>query len=449
MTPSPAARPTWPTSPSWPPTRPSSGRSRHGATGHPSSAPVADHPTANQTDAPTAGTSVSPSSARPTGARAAGSRPGGSQGRRSSPIRSFASSANRRNPLSRRWCSPPRPVSRSSCGQSPGGIRSTLAGRARGWPSWMSRSSVSCAAAEVRAPGQGWFALFYYASTAASTLLPERRALALIVAAGIVAALTLTLSVDMRERVDPGPVGVDHRGHGLRDVRTAADEREAPRAARQELATLAVAEERNRIARDLHDVLGHSLSLIAIKSELAGRLLPGEPDRARAEIADVEQVAREALASRPRDRRRLSPADARSRARERQGRPRRLGDRCRRSNDSVGPLPPSQDVVLAWAVREAVTNVVRHSARQHGATIRTVAARDPGRARGRRRRPPGRRPDRSDRQRGGTGLQGLPNAWSGQAGASTRAPSRRRLSACMRPSHRRRREANGDDLGAT
>ena len=68
-------------------------------------------------------------------------------------------------------------------------------------------------------------------------------------------------------------------------------------AARNELATLAVAEERNRIARDLHDVLGHSLSLIAIKSELAGRFLPGDPDRAKAEIADVERVARESLAS--------------------------------------------------------------------------------------------------------------------------------------------------------
>jgi two-component system sensor histidine kinase DesK len=60
---------------------------------------------------------------------------------------------------------------------------------------------------------------------------------------------------------------------------------------------LAVAQERNWTARDLHDVLGHSLSLIASKSELVGRLLPAEPERARFEIAYEERVARDALAS--------------------------------------------------------------------------------------------------------------------------------------------------------
>ena len=68
-------------------------------------------------------------------------------------------------------------------------------------------------------------------------------------------------------------------------------------AARRELADLAVAEERSRIARDLHDTLGHSLSVIALKSELARRVLPDDPARAAAEIGDVERVAREALAS--------------------------------------------------------------------------------------------------------------------------------------------------------
>src|SRR5206468_1751611 len=53
-------------------------------------------------------------------------------------------------------------------------------------------------------------------------------------------------------------------------------------AAREEIARLAVADERVRFARDLHDLLGHSLSLIALKSELAGRLLPGRADDARA-----------------------------------------------------------------------------------------------------------------------------------------------------------------------
>ena len=71
------------------------------------------------------------------------------------------------------------------------------------------------------------------------------------------------------------------------------------RAARQEIGRLAaaeaVAEERLRFARDLHDLLGHSLSLIVLKSELAGRLQRVDAERATGEIRDVEGVAREAL----------------------------------------------------------------------------------------------------------------------------------------------------------
>src|SRR6266704_3993534 len=65
--------------------------------------------------------------------------------------------------------------------------------------------------------------------------------------------------------------------------------------AREQIARLAVGEERLRFARDLHDLLGHSLSVIALKSELAGRLLGRDTDRAAAEVAEIEQVSREAL----------------------------------------------------------------------------------------------------------------------------------------------------------
>ena len=66
--------------------------------------------------------------------------------------------------------------------------------------------------------------------------------------------------------------------------------------AREENARLAVEEERNRMARDLHDILGHSLTVITVKAELAGRLLDADPARARAEVADLERLARDALA---------------------------------------------------------------------------------------------------------------------------------------------------------
>jgi two-component system sensor histidine kinase DesK len=132
------------------------------------------------------------------------------------------------------------------------------------------------------------------------------------------------------------------------------------RAAREEIARLAVAEERLRFARDLHDLLGHSLSLITLKTELAGRLLPDAPEKAAAEIQDVEGVARRAL-------REVREAVAGYRQptldRELYGARETLeaaGISCRIEN-RVGVLPNALDAVLAWTVREGVTNVIRHS----------------------------------------------------------------------------------------
>jgi two-component system, NarL family, sensor histidine kinase DesK len=136
------------------------------------------------------------------------------------------------------------------------------------------------------------------------------------------------------------------------------------RAAREELARLAVAEERLRFARDLHDLLGHSLSSITLKSELAGRLLPATPDRAAAEVRDIESVARKAL-------REVREAVAGYRQptldEELNGAREMLkaaGIACR-IEQQAGVLPSATDVVLAWAVREGVTNVVRHSRARH------------------------------------------------------------------------------------
>jgi two-component system sensor histidine kinase DesK len=132
------------------------------------------------------------------------------------------------------------------------------------------------------------------------------------------------------------------------------------RAARAEIARLAVAEERTRIARDLHDLLGHTLSLIALKSELAGRLLPENPARAGEEIRDIETVARDSL-------REVREAVAGYRlatlSAELAGSRVLLeaaGIACDVQRD-VAFLPESADEPLGWAVREGVTNVIRHS----------------------------------------------------------------------------------------
>jgi hypothetical protein len=71
---------------------------------------------------------------------------------------------------------------------------------------------------------------------------------------------------------------------------------ETPPGARRESSIWRKVAERERIARDLHDVLGHTLSIIILKSELAGKLIDRDPARAKAEMADVEQTSRAALA---------------------------------------------------------------------------------------------------------------------------------------------------------
>jgi two-component system sensor histidine kinase DesK len=131
-------------------------------------------------------------------------------------------------------------------------------------------------------------------------------------------------------------------------------------AARAEIARLAVDTERLRFARDLHDTLGHNLSAIALKSELALRLLDADPVRTRTELLDVHDIARESL----RDVRTVVKGYRRdSLERELSGVRSVLvsaGVRCEISPPSA-PLPGPVEEALAWAVREAATNLLRHS----------------------------------------------------------------------------------------
>jgi two-component system, NarL family, sensor histidine kinase DesK len=130
--------------------------------------------------------------------------------------------------------------------------------------------------------------------------------------------------------------------------------------ANSEIERLSQEAERERIARDLHDLLGHTLTVITVKLDLARRLLSHDPDRARNEIAEAEQTARNALAE----------------VREAVSGYRASGldveiSRARRSliaadvklTTALAPvhLSSSQVTVLCLALREAVTNVVRHA----------------------------------------------------------------------------------------
>lgn len=135
-------------------------------------------------------------------------------------------------------------------------------------------------------------------------------------------------------------------------------------AARDALARLAVTEERLRFSRDLHDLLGHSLSLIAVKSELATRLARDDPDRAEAEMADVRRAARDAL-------REVRAAVRGYRAVELDAELAGVravleaaGVRCAVGDPPDG-LPPEVRSVLAWVIREGATNVIKHSEARH------------------------------------------------------------------------------------
>ena len=130
--------------------------------------------------------------------------------------------------------------------------------------------------------------------------------------------------------------------------------------AHEQIAHLAKLAERERIARDLHDVLGHTLSVVVLKSELAGKLMDQEPARARQEIGEVEQIARKAL------------TDVREAIRgyRSQGLAAEIA-RAQKTLDAAGvtlecdSTPPqlaaAEETVLSLIVREAVTNIVRHA----------------------------------------------------------------------------------------
>jgi two-component system sensor histidine kinase DesK len=146
------------------------------------------------------------------------------------------------------------------------------------------------------------------------------------------------------------------------------------REARATVAHLAAAEERLRLARDLHDLLGHSLSLITLKSELAGRFMDQDrQEAARAQVADIENVARQSLIDvreavggyrRPTLAVELAAAKTALAA----------AQVTLEADPSVAEGRPGlggeEAGALAWALREAVTNVVRHG---EGATVCTVS----------------------------------------------------------------------------
>ncbi|MGW1914181.1 sensor histidine kinase [Streptomyces sp. NPDC002076] len=194
------------------------------------------------------------------------------------------------------------------------------------------------------------------------------------------------------------------------------------RAAREELARRAVEKERLRFSRDLHDLLGHTLSVIVVKSEAARRLAPRDMDAALGQITDIESVGRQALTEireavtgyregslateLTRARSALSAASVEPVVRQ-----------------SGVPLEPQTEALLSWVVREAVTNVVRHSDAgrceitvDSGAEQVRLTVTDNG---------SGKAVSRPQQGIGGTGLKGLTERLAAAGGLLTAGPSPR------------------------
>ena len=217
--------------------------------------------------------------------------------------------------------------------------------------------------------GPAWFWLFIGVSAIAGLLLPMRSAFAAIV---LLTLLPLLLTLKMYgglaaldvwwlialmllvRGLGLDMIGIARMGKAIRELH----------AARRELARLKVEEERLRLARDLHDLLGQTLSMITLKSELARHLIAEDAERCAQELSEIERVARQTL-------REVREAVAGYRQPQLESEL----EGARQLLEAAGityqiepntlTLPSETSAVLAWTVREGVTNVIRHSRARH------------------------------------------------------------------------------------
>jgi two-component system, NarL family, sensor histidine kinase DesK len=229
---------------------------------------------------------------------------------------------------------------------------------------------VTLGAALFAVGGMGWLTALAVASAAVGRFSPDGRATVL----GLVCCTLIAVTISVATGLSAGNTVVAGTVVALANLLAHSAERRNVlmyrlKETRAELARVAVAEERLRISRDLHDLLGHSLSLIALKAELAGRVIEKDPARAAREIADLETVARRSLTE---VRQAVTGYRQPSLAAELVSSRRMLasaGVDCRVRAPSAYSLPPAVDALLAWTVREGATNIVRHAAARHAEIV--------------------------------------------------------------------------------
>ncbi|MFE2284049.1 sensor histidine kinase [Streptomyces sp. NPDC059443] len=227
--------------------------------------------------------------------------------------------------------------------------------------------------------GREWLVLFVYVAISSGAALPGNISRWTVPCATALLAVTANAVPDGDEYLAGLLIPSLMGGFAMIGVRAMIRTTIELREARATVAQLAANEERLRMARDLHDLLGHSLSLITLKSELAGRMLPDQPEAAARQVADIEQVSRQALVD---VREAVSGYRRATLPGELAGARTALtaaGILADLPSDCAEEFPEEIESALAWALREAITNVVRHSGAKRCtvslATTQTLAGR--------------------------------------------------------------------------
>ncbi|MBE1537903.1 sensor histidine kinase [Actinomadura algeriensis] len=220
--------------------------------------------------------------------------------------------------------------------------------------------AVACWTAPLLGVDQGWGNALLIPSGLIAVVLPLRPAAAVVAAATVLTPVYGTLlglpALTVLYEVTGVPLAAFSGYVTVWLFHVVQELREA----RAELARSAVGEERQRFARDLHDVLGHSLQAVALRAEVAERYLDRDGGRVRKELAEIQRIARDSV----RDVREVVRGyRATSLAAELDGMSavlRAAGIRC--EPPEVSPaLPAHVHEPLGWVAREAATNVLRHS----------------------------------------------------------------------------------------
>ncbi|WP_454860854.1 sensor histidine kinase [Promicromonospora soli] len=271
-------------------------------------------------------------------------------------------------------------------------------------------AELVCVALVVLAAGQSGLAGLVFACVTAMIVASVRAGL-VAVAAFVLVLVVLPYAVPGWQPSNSLALTAALASLAMFGLRRATERNRALHRTQEEVAALAAAQERDRIARDMHDILGHSLTVVSVKAELAGRLMHSGPEqdgapeptpeagRALNEVAEIQTLVRSTLA----DMRGMVAGERQVTLAGELAAARSAFDAAGITADlpgAVDEVAAEHRAVFAWALREGTTNVLRHAAARRAAvtlTSHALVIDDDGR---------GMRP-RGPASGGGNGLPGL------------------------------------------